>query len=88
MGRIRKVAGPAKIGVQCLSGMGRGPMLVALALVYKGCPGIDAIKLIRNNIPGSLNIQQANIILEFNGGVFNTEVKKNENAKCVGCSIF
>ncbi len=45
-----------KIGVHCVAGLGRAPLLVALALIYKGCPKFDAIELIRKKRPGALNM--------------------------------
>ena len=47
---------PPRIGVHCVAGLGRAPLLVALALVHKGCSRINAIELIRKNRPGSLNM--------------------------------
>ena len=47
---------PPRIGVHCVAGLGRAPLLVALALVHKGCPRINAIELIRKNRPGALNM--------------------------------
>ena len=45
-----------KIGVHCVAGLGRAPLLVALALIHKGCPKFDAIELIRKKRPGALNM--------------------------------
>ena len=36
-----------RIGVHCVAGLGRAPLLVALALVHRGCERINAIELIR-----------------------------------------
>jgi len=47
---------PPRIGVHCVAGLGRAPLLVALALVHRGCESINAIELIRKNRPGALNM--------------------------------
>jgi hypothetical protein len=54
-----------RIGVHCVAGLGRAPFFVSMALVNNGCSAINAIELIRKNRPGSLNITQANYILNF-----------------------
>ena len=51
--------------MHCVAGLGRAPLLVALALVNKGCPPVMAIDMIRKNRKGALNVIQANYILEF-----------------------
>ena len=55
-GDIQKDPSPPRIGVHCVAGLGRAPLMVALALVHKGCSRINAIELIRKNRPGSLNM--------------------------------
>ncbi len=57
-----------RIGVHCVAGLGRAPFFVAMALVSNGCSPINAIELIRKNRKGSLNIVQANYILDFKKG--------------------
>ena len=47
---------PPRIGAHCVAGLGRAPLLVALALVHLGCDRMNAIELIRSNRPGSLNM--------------------------------
>lgn len=54
-----------RIGVHCVAGLGRAPLLVALALVNKGCSPVNTIDLIRKNRKGALNVIQANFILEY-----------------------
>ena len=44
-----------RIGVHCVAGLGRAPLLVAIALVNKGCTPINAINLIRKQRVGALN---------------------------------
>ena len=56
---------PPRIGVHCVAGLGRAPLLVALALVHKGCPRMNAIDLIRSKRPGALNMIQANYLIEY-----------------------
>lgn len=48
-----------RIGVHCVAGLGRAPLLVALALVHRGCERINAIELIREKRPGAINMIQA-----------------------------
>ena len=36
-----------RIAVHCVSGLGRAPLLVALALIHKGKPAVDVIHEIR-----------------------------------------
>ena len=50
------------MGVHCVAGLGRAPLLVAIALVHLGCSKINAVELIRNKRPGSLNMVQANFL--------------------------
>lgn len=54
-----------RIGVHCVAGLGRAPLLVALAMVNKGCTPVNTIELIRKNRKGALNVVQANYILEY-----------------------
>ena len=69
-----------------MAGLGRAPLLVALALVHKGCPRINAIELIRKNRPGALNMIQANYLIEYKDKR-NKGKEANKNASC-GCIIF
>ena len=48
-----------------MAGLGRAPLLCAIALVNRGCEPIEAIELIRKNRKGALNIIQTNFILEY-----------------------
>ena len=45
-----------RIGVHCVAGLGRAPVLVAIALVNKGMAPVEAIELIRKNRKGALNV--------------------------------
>ena len=40
---------PERIGVHCVAGLGRAPMMVALGLVAHGLEATEAIDLIKNN---------------------------------------
>jgi len=50
--------GKATIGVHCVAGMGRAPVLVAIALIEAGMDGLDAVQLIRSRRRGSINLKQ------------------------------
>ena len=77
---------PKRIGVHCVAGLGRAPLLVALALVHKGCSRINAIELIRSKRPGSLNMVQANFLaVEYKD---KSKKKEGSNRQCAACTIF
>ncbi|KAJ3118021.1 Protein tyrosine phosphatase type IVA 1 [Nowakowskiella sp. JEL0407] len=46
------------IAVHCIAGLGRAPLLVAIALIEAGLPAIDAIQLIRSRRRGAFNSVQ------------------------------
>lgn len=48
------------IGVHCVAGLGRAPVLVATALVDEGMDPLDAIQAIRNKRKGAINSKQLN----------------------------
>ena len=52
------------IGVHCISGIGRSPLLVAMALAQKGMQVRIAVKVIRENKKDALNFTQECYILE------------------------
>lgn len=47
---------PRRMAVHCVAGLGRAPLLVALALIHRGCEPINAIELIRSKRTGALNM--------------------------------
>ena len=78
---------PPRIAVHCVAGLGRAPLLVALALVHKGCPRINAIELIRSKRPGALNMIQANYLIEYKTRSKGKHNADDENSSCQ-CAIF
>ncbi|CAC9474294.1 protein tyrosine phosphatase-like protein [Leishmania infantum JPCM5] len=57
---------PPTIGVHCVAGLGRAPILVALALVeYGNVSALDAIALIREKRRGAINQTQMHWITKY-----------------------
>lgn len=53
------------IAVHCLSGLGRAPVLVGIALIEYGVDSHNAISTIRKNRPGALNSHQVKLLLNY-----------------------
>jgi protein tyrosine phosphatase type 4A len=46
------------IGVHCVAGLGRAPVLVAIALIESGMNALEAVDFIRERRRGSINLKQ------------------------------
>eukprot|EP00123_Amoebidium_parasiticum_P022105 comp8011_c0_seq1/m.3518 comp8011_c0_seq1/g.3518 ORF comp8011_c0_seq1/g.3518 comp8011_c0_seq1/m.3518 type:complete len:164 (-) comp8011_c0_seq1:121-612(-) len=53
------------IGVHCVAGLGRAPILVAIALMEKGMAAEDAVQYIRKVRPGALNSKQIKFVQKY-----------------------
>lgn len=53
------------IAVHCLAGLGRAPVLVAIALIEAGLDYQDAVKHIRKNRHGALNTHQLDFLRSY-----------------------
>ncbi|KAJ2225735.1 hypothetical protein EV180_003268 [Coemansia sp. RSA 518] len=49
---------PTTIAVHCVAGLGRAPVLVAVALIEKGMDPLDAIEHVRHKRRGAFNNRQ------------------------------
>jgi protein tyrosine phosphatase type 4A len=61
------------IAVHCVAGLGRAPVLVAIALIESGMNALDAISYIREKRKGSINTKQLKYL----------ELYKKNNKKCI-----
>ncbi|XP_071750228.1 PRL-1 phosphatase [Lepeophtheirus salmonis] len=58
--------GEAKcVGVHCVTGLGRAPVLVAIALVELGMKYEDAVELIRKKRRGAINSRQLEFLAKY-----------------------
>ncbi|KAI8997550.1 protein-tyrosine phosphatase-like protein [Pilobolus umbonatus] len=53
------------IGVHCIAGIGRAPVLVAIALIEDGMDNLDAVSYIRKYRRGALNKNQVRFIDKY-----------------------
>jgi protein tyrosine phosphatase type IVA len=69
------------IAVHCIAGLGRAPVLVALALIELGMKYEDAVELIREKRRGAINAKQLAYLEKYHP---KSRLKnKNGNGKCV-----
>lgn len=53
------------VGVHCVTGLGRAPVLVATALIELGMKYEDAVELIRNKRRGAINSKQLDFLARY-----------------------
>ncbi|KAI9300460.1 protein-tyrosine phosphatase-like protein [Cunninghamella echinulata] len=56
---------PPTIASHCLAGLGRAPVLVAIALIEEGMPALDAVAYIRERRKGAINNKQLKFIESY-----------------------
>eukprot|EP00292_Cryptomonas_paramecium_P019871 CAMPEP_0113695798 /NCGR_PEP_ID=MMETSP0038_2-20120614/21111_1 /TAXON_ID=2898 /ORGANISM="Cryptomonas paramecium" /LENGTH=183 /DNA_ID=CAMNT_0000618403 /DNA_START=257 /DNA_END=808 /DNA_ORIENTATION=+ /assembly_acc=CAM_ASM_000170 len=64
------------IGIHCVAGLGRAPVLVAIALIEAGMDPLDAVHLIRSCRRGAINSKQLSFLESY-----------KRRAKKDGCSV-
>lgn len=55
----------ASIGLHCVAGLGRSPLLVAIALIEQGATPLDAVTQVRAARPGSINLPQLRFLQAY-----------------------
>eukprot|EP00299_Pterocystis_sp_00344_P010653 c4819_g1_i1.p1 GENE.c4819_g1_i1~~c4819_g1_i1.p1 ORF type:complete len:169 (-),score=9.58 c4819_g1_i1:107-613(-) len=57
--------GDATIAIHCVAGLGRAPVLVAVALIEMGMNRLDTITFIRERRPRAFNLKQINYLENY-----------------------
>ncbi|KAJ2513405.1 hypothetical protein H4217_001740 [Coemansia sp. RSA 1939] len=79
-----KSAAPTTIAVHCVAGLGRAPVLVAVALIERGMDPLDAIEHVRNKRRGAFNNRQIAYLAE---NYKRSSAFKSANKILIGSSI-
>lgn len=66
------------IAIHCVAGLGRAPVLVAIALIEYGFDAISAVTFIRERRRGAINAVQLNYLESY-----TPKRKGNKGGKCV-----
>lgn len=67
-GVVKETCGPAGAGcvaIHCVAGLGRAPVMVALALIDKGLDAVAAVELIRRERKGAINRRQLDFLRSY-----------------------
>jgi len=70
------------IAVHCVAGLGRAPVLVALALMELGMKYEDAVELIRNKRRGAINSKQLGFLEKYKP---KSRLKPTNGGQCIMC---
>ncbi|KAJ1480964.1 hypothetical protein T484DRAFT_1808959 [Baffinella frigidus] len=61
------------IGIHCVAGLGRAPVMVAIALIEKGMDPLDAVQTIRTRRRGAINAKQLAFLQSYKRGARGTD---------------
>ncbi|KAF8383377.1 hypothetical protein PRIPAC_72519 [Pristionchus pacificus] len=75
------------IAVHCVAGLGRAPVLVAIALIEAGMKYEDAVELIRRERRGALNQKQLDFLEKYKPTGELRKMKFTKNGKGQACCI-
>ncbi|KAJ9074150.1 hypothetical protein DSO57_1009229 [Entomophthora muscae] len=62
------------IGIHCVAGLGRAPVLVAIALIEQGMSSLDSVQFIRERRKGAINNKQIEYIETY---------RRQSRGKCI-----
>lgn len=74
----------ACVAAHCIAGLGRAPVLVAVALIELGMPSEDAVELIRNKRRGAINAKQLDYLNNYRP---KSRLKMSKNGQKTDCCI-
>lgn len=57
--------GGGKVAIHCVAGLGRAPVMVAIALIDKGLDSVSAVELIRKERRGAINRKQLDFLRAY-----------------------
>lgn len=75
------------IAVHCVAGLGRAPVLVAIALIEAGMKYEDAVEMIRTQRRGALNQKQLKFLETYKANGELRRLRGNVDGKQKSCCI-